>query len=153
MLLYWKVQIMKRPCWYTEITVKTWPRAFEKVSSWRDFEMYAGEELIALGTSEWVLIDSKKQSISRITDKMKEEYGLYQKSVFLDSPSGKIKEPENLEKIFTYTGARRDIDANNHVNNISYLEIAYEALPKEVELSFENIEIFYKKQIKLRRNC
>lgn len=40
MLLYWKVKTFKRPRWNTELTIKTWPRKFEKVSSWRDFEVY-----------------------------------------------------------------------------------------------------------------
>jgi len=40
MLLNWKIKIIKRPRWNTELTVKTWPRKFERVSSWRDFEVY-----------------------------------------------------------------------------------------------------------------
>lgn len=40
MLLNWKLRVYKRPRWNTEVIVKTWPRSFEKVSSWRDFEMY-----------------------------------------------------------------------------------------------------------------
>ena len=43
MLLYWKIKTFKRPCWDTELTVKTWARKFEKVSSWRDFEVYDNE--------------------------------------------------------------------------------------------------------------
>ncbi len=40
MLLYWKIKIYSRPKWNTKLIVKTWPRKIEKVSSWRDFEVY-----------------------------------------------------------------------------------------------------------------
>ena len=151
MLLYWKIRTLKRPKWNTEITVKTWARSFEKVSSWRDFEMYDNEgELIAIGTTNWVLIDVKSQRIAKITEKMAKEYDRLDKCVFEEEITGKLQPEDNMEMIYEYTASRRDIDANHHVNNVSYLEIAYDALPKEISVDFENIEICYKKQIKLR---
>ena len=144
---------MKRPRWDTELTIKTWARRFEKVSSWRDFEVYDDEgDLVLIGTTEWVLIDAKKQSIARITEKMQEEYGIVQKSAFEEEVSGKMKVDENLKKIYEYTAKKRDIDSNHHVNNVNYLELAYDALPENINMNFENFEIYYKKQIKLRRN-
>lgn len=152
MLLYWKVKTFRRPRWNTELTVKTWARKFERVSSWRDFEVYDEEgNLIIIATTEWVLIDAKKQGIAKITDKMKEEYGLIPKAVFEEEISKKIQLEENMEKICEYTTKIRDIDVNHHVNNVSYLEIAYDAFPKKARVDFENLEIYYKKQIKLRR--
>lgn len=46
---------------------------------------------------------------------------------------------------------RRDIDINKHVHNLYYLDYANEALPEEIykDARFDNIEIMYKKQIKL----
>ena len=50
----------------------------------------------------------------------------------------------------TYKVQRRDIDMNRHVHNLYYLDFAYEALPEEIyeRSEFNNIEIFYKKEIK-----
>ncbi len=153
MLLYWKVRTMKRPRWNTELTVKTWARKYEKVSCWRDFEVYDDiGNLIVIGTTQWVLIDIKKQSIAKITDEMREGYGISQKSVFEQEPVGKLYADEDMNKVNEYTGERRDIDSNHHVNNVSYLDIAYNALPKDVKLDFNEFELYYKKQIKLRRN-
>lgn len=151
MILNWNIKAMKRPRWDTEVVVKTWPRKFEKVSSWRDFEMYDNNgELIVIGSSEWVLIDVKKQRISRITDEMCKEYGIVPKSVF-EEECDKLKEGENMQKVYEYIARRRDIDSNQHVNNIVYLDFAYDAFPENVDLNFDNVQIFYKKQIKLRR--
>ncbi len=153
MLLYWKVKVIKRPRWNTEITIKTWAREFLKVSSWRDFEGYDSEgNLILIGTTEWVLIDAKNHSIAKIPDELKESYKVVSKKVFEEEITGKLKQEESMEKIYEYTAARRDIDANHHVNNVNYLELAYNVFPDDMNIDFDNLEIYYKKQIKLRRN-
>lgn len=153
MLLYWKIKTIKRPRWNEELKVKTWARKFEKVSSWRDFEVYDEKgELIIIGTTEWVLIDAKQEKIAKITEQMKDEYGLISKSVFDEEINGRLKIEDDMEKMYEYTARRRDIDANHHVNNVNYLEFAYDAFPKKLKTDFTNIEIYYKKQIKLRRN-
>ena len=122
-----------------------------KVSSWRDFEAYdENGELVAKATTEWVLIDIKNNSIAKIPEKFIVEYGLVPKAVFDEKVTGKLKTEENMKNIYEYTAVRRDIDVNHHVNNVNYLEWAYEALPENVNINFENLEIFYKKQIKLR---
>ncbi len=151
MLLFWKVRFFKRPSWNTDLDVKTWARSFNKISSWRDFEVYDEKgEKVAIATTEWVLIDAKKQGIGRITDEIMNLYGMVEKSVFEEEPTGKLKEEENMKETYRYTAVRRDIDVNHHVNNANYLDIAYEAFPIDVEINkFENIEIYYKKQIKL----
>lgn len=153
MLLYWKVKVFARPRWNEELTIKTWPRKFDKVSSWRDFEVYDEQEnLILIATTNWVLIDAINQKPARITDDIINKYGGFNKSVFDEEPSGKLKPLENEQKIYEYTATRRDIDSNHHVNNVMYLELAYDAFPKDISLDFNNFEIYYKKQIRLRRN-
>ena len=151
MVLYWKIKIYKRPKWNTKLKIKTWPKKFNKISSWRDFEVYDEEgNKIVIATSEWVLINAKELTIGGITEKMINDYGLNQESVFEEETNGKLKEPEKTQKIYKYTARRRDGDTNHHVNNVNYLEFAYDALPKEVIIDFNNIEIYYKKQIKIR---
>lgn len=151
MLLFWKVKFFKRPRWNTDLVIKTWARSFNKISSWRDFEVYdPNGEKIAIATTEWVLIDVKKGGIGRITEELINKYGLVEKAVFEEEPTGKFKEEENMKETYQYTAARRDIDVNHHVNNANYLDIAYEALPIDLKIDeFENIEIYYKKQIKI----
>ena len=94
----------------------------------------------------------KDNSIAKIPEKLRDEYKLFKKTVFEEEISGKLKPEEDMKKVYEYTGATRDIDANHHVNNVVYLELAYDAFPNDVDFNFSNIEIHYKKQIKLRRN-
>ena len=48
-----------------------------------------------------------------------------------------------------YTVLRRDIDINNHMHNLNYLDMAYDILPEEVynDKVFDNVRIVYKKEI------
>ena len=149
MVLYWKIKMFKRPHWDTNLIIKTWPRKFTKISSWRDFEIYteAGEK-IGIVASEWVLIDTEKMKIGRLDEKLIKDYGTEERAVFGNEITGKIREPENAKKIYDYTASRRDIDTNHHVYNVNYLDIAYDALPEEACKNFDDIEIYYKRQIK-----
>ena len=87
----------------------------------------------------------------RLTDDMLKKYSVEQKSVFDNFEFKKFKEPDNYLSCYNYTVSRRDIDVNSHMHNLYYLDLAYDALPKDVyeNNSFNNIEIMYKKEAKL----
>lgn len=151
MLLDWKVQFFLKPSWNSYLIIKTWARSFSKISSNRDFSVYdINNNLVAKATSKWVLVDSEKHTPIRITEEIRNTFGEYNSSVFDTEVNDKEKEPENSKFIYDYKIKKRDIDTNHHVNNLYYLDFAYDALPKDfLEVSFDNIEIIYKKQIKL----
>ena len=55
-----------------------------------------------------------------------------------------------FDKSISYTIGQRDIDSNHHVNNLSYLDFAYETLPIEYfKKEFSQVEIMYKKECTL----
>ena len=67
----------------------------------------------------------------------------------LDEPIDKISEPSTpFSNRFDYKIMRRDLDTNNHVNNLNYLDFAIEALPDAVynNIHFSSIDVLYKKQ-------
>lgn len=102
-------------------------------------------ELCVVATSKWALIHLEK-GLMRITDELVEKYQTEDKCVFESFTFDKLKEPENDRLTFEYTVQRRDIDINNHMHNICYLDLAYESLPEDVykNISFDNVEIMYK---------
>ena len=151
MLLDWKVQFFLKPSWNSYLIIKTWARSFSKISSNRDFSVYdINNNLVAKATSKWVLVDSEKHTPIRITEEIRNTFGEYNSSVFDTEVNDKEKEPESSYFVYDYQIKRRDIDTNHHVNNLYYLDFAYDALPENLcEVYFDNIEIIYKKQIKL----
>lgn len=150
-ILNWKLKIYSRPKWDTILTANTWSRKKTPLFAYRDIEIYDDKNnLVAISTSKWLLYDVNKQSIAKITPEIKEKFPDVDKSVFDDKFNEKLIEPENSNFAFEYTIQRRDIDTNHHVNNLNYLDFAYEALPDDVyhNMNFSNIEIMYKHEAK-----
>ena len=153
-LLDWKLKVIKRPTYGTLLNTRTWARKTEKVRktyTYRDFEIYdENNELLAIATSKWAIIDINTVKISRITDEMMEKYKMEEKSVFGIDELDRIKIPEKIDKEVKYEIRRREIDLNGHVHNLNYLDIAYEVLPEDVyeKRPFDNVRIQYKKEIK-----
>lgn len=151
-LLNWKLQVFLRPMWNTKLKVNTWSSNQNLLSFYRDFEIFDdNNELVAIATSKWVLYDINNGSLVKITDDIKSRYIHIDKHVFENKMNEKLREPENSVLAYEYTVQRRDIDTNHHVNNLNYLDFAYEALPDNIFYNndFKNIEIMYKHQAKL----
>ncbi len=152
-ILDWKVQVYDR-CGYGEIvTLKTWVSANDKFCSYRDYEVYDSKNnLIAIGTSKWVLIDMKTKHITKIDDELGKKYKPeYNKNVFNEEKLEKIKEPTEYISNIIYNVQRSDIDVNKHVHNLNYLDFAYEALPQDIYEQNQNIKsvrITYKHELK-----
>lgn len=154
-LLNWKVKIISRPKYGDIITVRTWSRYSTKLYSYRDFEILnSAGEIIAIATSKWVLIDIEKGKISKLDSQIIDKYYPESKSVFNVVELDKLSEPSEFSSVVDYKIRKSDIDINNHVNNLCYMDIALEAFngdSKEFN-SFNEFEIMYKHQIKIDDN-
>lgn len=148
-VLNWKLNILSYPKTGDKIHIKTWCRNCSKLYTYRDYEI--SDEfgnIIAIASSKWTLIDTETKKLAPITADIIASYSPVERSVF-NTEIPKIKEttitPSN---IFDYTILRRDLDTNQHVNNLNYIDFAIEALPNNVydHLSFSNIDVMYKKQ-------
>lgn len=151
-LLHWKVSIFKRVCFGTKVTVKSWARPSNGISTLRDFEIYDNEDnLICIASSKWVLVNTESGSITRIPEDFNTLYNTEEKSVFNENDISKLREPSSTSLNFSFNVLRRDIDLNEHMHNLYYLSYAYEALPKEIyeNNKFNNFEIMYKTGSKL----
>ena len=151
-LLNWKIKVLKRIVYDGEpIKVKTWSRNAVRACTFRDFELYNSKgELCVIGSSKLTLIHLENGLI-RITPDLIAKYNPEDKAVFDDFDFKKLQEPAEYSSVYKYTVSRRDIDINNHMHNLNYLDLAYDALPKEVyeSNSFDNVEIMYKNGAKL----
>lgn len=154
-LLDWRAKIIKRPIYGESLNIKTWSKGMDKCYAYRDFEINDNHEnIIAVASTRWVLTDCKKGRIVRTDENIEKAYPKEEKSVFDRDELDKIKEPEEIDEIIKYTIRKTDIDINGHVNNLNYLDIAYEALPFSIKecQQFQNIRITYKHEIKIGEN-
>lgn len=154
-LLDWKLKVLKRPKYGQVLTVNTWGKQCQRAYTYRDFQMYDEENnLCAIATSKWTLIDIYTGRILRLTDEIMDKYNIEEKNVFEDEKLDKINISGNCLSTFDYKVLRKDIDLNGHMHNLYYLDLAYEALPEEIfdKRPFENVRIEYKREIKLHDN-
>ena len=150
-ILNWKLNVLDRPKYNENIVVKTWVRKIDKLYFYRDFEILNEEgQKMAIATSRWILMDIEKKTAKKVEDRFVSLHTIHEEEVFFNYKFTKIREPEVYENEFNYKIQRRDIDTNHHVNNLNYLDFAYETLPEEVynKKRFNNIEISYKNEIK-----
>lgn len=150
-ILNWKLKVFSRPKTNTPLIVKTWIRSENPLFFYRDFEILDKKNsLVAKATSKWVLFDVNKNGITKIPKEIKTKYTYVKKQTFTEKWNEKLKEPESSIFVMNYKVQRRDIDTNHHVNNLYYLDYAYEALPGEIynKCKFLNVEIMYKHESK-----
>lgn len=119
---------IKRPlCWNEELTVHTWHRGAKGAVSYRDYDLYVGDEWIGEGVSAWVLADAETHKLIRLSAIIE----------MAETDGGELKKEKTLNKLKTpaelsYIGQRvmrySDTDINGHVNNTRYADFVCDAL-------------------------
>ena len=148
----YKVKINKRPEFEDRVIVHTWPTSMKNITAAREFEIQNenGEVLIS-GLSNWAHIDLKTKKLTKVTEELAQGYGVEEsKTNFNELKLKKITEPENYLYEKSYVIDWNWIDANEHMNNIYYMELVQMVLPEDVRknISISSFEIMYKKEIK-----
>ena len=133
--------------------IKTCVEQLSHSLSTRNFEVYIKDKLVAIASTKWIMVNPEDHSVAITTDEIVNAYGPVDKKVF-EKPIPKLHIPDSIDKVKTYTIERRDIDSNNHVNNLKYLEIALELLSDDdyTETGFSEIIVNYKNECKLHNN-
>lgn len=156
LLMDWKLKVIERPIYEKRLNIKTWARTISNNSffSYRDFEVFCDDELVAIATSKWVLYDFELNRITKLTNEIYGQYNPENVHVFENEDIDRIKEPINTNFEFNYMVRRSDIDINRHMHNLNYLKLAYEVLPENIYFGEElnNVRIMYKHQILLGEN-
>lgn len=125
-----EVEIFRLPGWTEPVTLVTWPRGVDGVLALRDFEIYdqQGKRIIA-ATSSWLVLSVKTRRPVRA--EWFSEFDFANRSA-LGRNASKLTELDNQPK-FTETISVRvgDIDMNQHVNNVRYIDWAYNTFEAE----------------------
>lgn len=143
------VKVINRPPHGERITAKTWSRSVKGVSASREFELYSENgELAVVALSNWARINGQTLKPERIADSLTQQYGSEpERTNFGGAWTGKIKEPEEFFCEREFFVDRNFIDANDHMNNVFYLELVNNTLPAELfeKGESEEFEIIFKK--------
>lgn len=149
-LTAYDVRINKRPTLDERVVCRTWSHDMRGFLASREFEIYNGDgELAVTGTSNWARIDTKTGRPQRVTPEMGERYGTEKDRTNFEGPwIAKLREPDNYELCKEYYIDRNFIDANNHMNNVCYLDLVKCILPDEIyKKEVTSFEIMYRKAV------
>ncbi|MDP4289790.1 MAG: thioesterase [Bacteroidota bacterium] len=132
--LFWvlsraKIEFLSIPSLGDEILIETWPRGIDKLFALRDFLIYDGKNsLIAKATTSWLMIDHKTKRPLR-TDSMLQKIPQFETKNAIEEICGKIVPCPNTELIHEARVNYVDIDINQHLNNVKYIEYILNCFP------------------------
>ena len=142
-VISWKLEIFKRPSWNEKIKVRTWIGKIDKIYHYRDYEILdSNNEVVAKGVAKWVMLDIVTKRIVKSSESYAEEFPV----VEIDGYDNDIKNinakvnVDSLNQIYEYIVERRDVDKNNHMNNVVYLDLALEGLDEDFVNNISNIK-------------
>lgn len=144
----WKIHINKYAVDSETLKVRTWANSFRKFYGFKKYEILNSKgELLAYADSLWIFIDTKIRKPCKITDGMWTKFGLT-----LDDneevPFEKLHEPSNITEENEFKIRYSDIDSNNHVNNVKYVEWVLETIPHSIlnSCDLNDLAIVYEKE-------
>lgn len=126
----------------SKIKIKTWTYDFSRVCGSRAYEILDknSDEIFALASAMWTYIDIESGRPAEIPSEMISYFGNEA------APDiNYLRRAPSFSKDFhvlDFSVLKRDLDSNNHMNNVKYLGYALEALPEKSVVS--EAEVFYK---------
>ena len=131
MLSWAKVEIAAYPKFAEEIRISTWPKKKYKLYSLRDFYIHdINGKIICRATTAWLPINMKSKRIID-TSGLPAPIDYLESESAIDELPQKISGQGNKELIFSKRMKYTDLDLNQHVNNIRYIELIMDSFSKE----------------------
>ena len=131
-VLSWvKVKIDSFPGFGDEIRTCTWPKKKYKLYSLRDFYIYnKNEDIICRATTAWLPINIKTKRIID-TSGLPAPINYQEKESAINELPQKVAETDEKDFILSKKVRFTDLDLNQHVNNIRYIELIMDSFPVE----------------------
>ena len=151
-LIDYEIDLFYRPSVFDVVTCGTLPYSFKKYYGYRIYEVFHEDKLVAKGKARFVLMDFQNKTLSVPSQDI------------LDLFTDALKEPKSLplskHKPYDKTLLAKkelrvklsDLDLNNHMNNVKYIEHALDSLEGlDFDLdTLKNIRVTYKKECVLQ---
>ncbi len=144
------VQFVRFPYWRENIHLETWPSGKKGKYATRDFLIIdQNKNVIVKGISSWMILDLKSLRPISMPDFMKDIESPDRERA-IDDQFPKLTAPDNPDIEKQFDVRLNDLDINQHVNNVKYIEWTLESIPiaewKKKHLA--EIEISYRAETK-----
>ena len=126
------IQVFRFPFWREEIKIETWPSGRQRKFATRDFLIFDQKHnILVKATSSWMIIDLKTQKPIVMPEFM-DEIRLPDRQRAIDDSFPKMTLPKNPNLERQFDVRLGDLDINQHVNNVKYIEWALESVPLDI---------------------
>jgi len=136
------VIVNKRPKYCDTITVRSWPRGWDKLFAIRDYEIKdTNDTAVVSARSAWLIVDMEKRRPLRpqsVMDNLPLNEGLEALSAEAEGAAG-LPERDNLQKASERKALYTDLDYNGHVNNVRYIQWIEDIVDSELLENAERI--------------
>ncbi len=150
MLVRLQLRVDRYPLGRCRIDVETWPSGIESRFALRDFRLYIGSQNtpFAVASSSWLLIDILKKRPVVVGNKLHPMHSMVREHV-VEEPFPSVSVEGLPCRDFTFRVRRSDVDMNDHVNNVHYVEWLAESVPEEVWRSGDiaALDVEYKRAV------
>ncbi|VYT82481.1 acyl-[acyl-carrier-protein] thioesterase [Clostridium tertium] len=147
-LLKYDLNIIEYPKFRDTITVETDIVGIKRLYGYRSFTIKdSNENILISGLSTAILIDFEKRKPVKISSEQCKVYGI-EKELEENFPLDDFLNISTAKYSKNYSVRYSDIDSNKHVNNVKYMDIAIDTLPREIINNYEisNIKVLFKKE-------
>jgi acyl-ACP thioesterase len=149
MVIRTKIEIEKYPPFSSEVVIKTWPIAPNKVDMDREYIIQSldGEEYVKV-TSKWVVCDVNTRRLLRAKEAAF-NLDIYIEERLFDEPFNKIEfdnsKEINIAKVKTNY---LDLDHNGHINNVKYANFMLLGIKELQNRAIKKFQIDYLHELK-----
>jgi len=142
----WNMKIFRRPKAGERIRCGTYSSGVKGMLATRVFVVESEEgETLAAANSLWIYMDMETRKPTRINAEDIQGFEMGEPLPYLDKPSHRIIMPDvPCKEMGEVPILRHFLDVNGHLNNISYVFLAMEYLPKDFEI--KELKCGYKKE-------
>lgn len=153
-LYKWDIKIIRYPEFKETVKVRTSASYLKSFHAYRYFDVLdLNGEQIATANSMWLFINPATRKPVYITEDIFKGYSV-DKNKMTHLEFGEINNLKMIDAQKEFDIRYIDIDTNNHVNNIKYVDWALELVPVNIlrEYTLNRLKVNYKKEISYGKN-
>lgn len=144
LLLGWRIKFLAPLDKNKSVTVRTGIMSIRKYEASRKYEIIQDGECKIIATAVWFTVNIDKMRVMRAPEEIYAAYDCVN-----EEDNGiefiKLRGKDDLEELAGLKVERRDIDTNNHMNNVRSVEVALDYLPKNTKIS--ELQVTYRKSL------
>lgn len=144
------IEVYSYPKLGDKITTSTWCKRKKYKTIERDYEVTNATKSILKATTKWVLFNIYERKIVQIPDSIISIYGQEDVDVLTDVNSRLFYDKSiDYSHNYTFNIHFLDLDSNDHVNNINYIDYVCTAIYRilKTPVLIKTFNIIYKKEI------